>query len=400
MVRAEGNPRLKPMRRLLPVPTSNAQDSRSQGGRPGSAPAAAERRPTDAMCRQKLVETYGQYRHPERSWMTLDPEVKVESPTFQVVVVDNMGARNNNCLFYALYDNCTDVGCQRWRASLLTIVTRQNPPPALQEIFSEQQRALRTQNFVEWPVLKIAFDEKVIVPPEANIIIFGKRGNMWAPNEVYFHERYPEEAVPYILVANITATHFVNLEPIGDISRQVNEYLHNSWVQRQVDIEETMKLESDLRKKREREQAEDVRSVEEFERASKRQEAKLQPRGSMRTIIVEDDDDLSGAIVVNGGMSDDEHLQAARSKRPIVIHNDVSSDEDSPGLQETLKLSRATSSPIVIHDENSDGEFPGFHAALRKSKKNARTGAHVCTKKKHSAHCARPPRDGRQWDVL
>lgn len=341
---------------------------------------------------QKLVRTAG-CKYDGTAFMTLDQ--RSNSQKFLVKVLDNMGGRKNDCLFYALYDNCTYGGCQVWRKQLLDIVNTPNPPLELKNIFLEQQTGLPGGKFVEWPVLKIAFDEKVIVPPEANIIIFGKRGKTWAPNEVYFHERYPEP-VPYILVANITATHFVNLEPTEDISRQVNEYLHNSWVQRQVDIEETMKLESILRKKHEREKAEDVRSVEDFERASKRQSVKTSSVPK-RPIIVDDDDDLSGpAIVINGGMSDDEHLQPARSKRPIVIHDDVSSDEDSPGLQETLKLSRATSSPIVIHDGTSDEEFPGLHATLRHSKKLARTGAHVDTKKKHSAHCARPPREGEQ----
>ena len=140
--------------------------------------------------------------------------------------VDNQGGITNDCLFYALYDDCQIGDCQRWRKQLHEFA--REIPPELQDdgiIIREQLNSLPNGGFVEWELLHLAFRKGKVKPPEANIIIFTLVNQLWSPSSVYFHPNGIEN-MPFILVANENLCHFVNLEPGGDISQAVRLFLH------------------------------------------------------------------------------------------------------------------------------------------------------------------------------
>ena len=172
--------------------------------------------------------------------------------------VDNQGANTNDCLFYALYDNCRNNECQMWRKQLHDFA-RENPPELQDDgiIIREQLNSLLNGGFVEWELLHLAFREGKVKPPEANIIIFTLVNQLWSPSSVYFH---PEgiEKMPFILVANVSSCHFVNLEPEGDISQAVRLFLHMKAEIIQLEKDSTKWQRDFFQAKGEKEYSEDL----------------------------------------------------------------------------------------------------------------------------------------------
>jgi hypothetical protein len=174
-----------------------------------------------------------------------------------------MGGGTNDCLFYALYDNCTKERCSEWREQLRNFLeTGRLEQEALDLIKKSQLNLLQPNDrgVLEWELLHLAFKLGVMEPPVANIIVFTQANQLqqWSPSSVYFHPNGIENT-PFILVANEGSAHFVNLEFDKDIiSQAVRLFLHMKAEIIQLEKESTKWQRDFFQAKGEKEHSEDL----------------------------------------------------------------------------------------------------------------------------------------------
>ena len=174
---------------------------------------------------------------------------QIPKENFEAFKVDNGGGKTNNCLFYAVYRNCTVDACKTWRRILVKMLIEHEEEMTKilgDEIWKEQKdnltrtdgdkKAIRDGN-VEAAVFFLGVEKGFIEHPEANVIMFTskkRKKKQWKEIQTHVYSD-PNTDMMYsqtILIANEKSgrhEHFINLVPAQDLSSYVELITALEW---------------------------------------------------------------------------------------------------------------------------------------------------------------------------